>query len=103
MDGPSSSSGSEGREDRRVALSVDVKLRLSGDKPIPARLRDLSTSGFRTEFVAHLHMGDRVWLSLPGLAPLAASVTWSDGAATGCRFETPLHVAVFERIVADLS
>jgi hypothetical protein len=101
MDGPPfSTSGPDGRDERRVPLPIEVKLRLSGDRPIAATLRDLSVTGFRTEFVSHLHMGDRVWLSLPGLAPLAASVTWSDGVVTGCRFETPLHVAVFDRIVA---
>lgn len=102
MDGtPPYGSGADGRDERRVSLSIEVKLRLSGDKPVSTRLRDLSATGFRTEFVSHLHVGDRVWLSLPGLASLAASVTWSDGVVTGCRFETPLHIAVFEKIAAN--
>ena len=102
MNNQETSAGEQNRVTDRAAISADVKLRLTGSKPIDARLLDLSTSGFRTEFVSRLHIGDHLWLILPGLAPLFAKVAWSDGVVTGCHFEKPLHVAVFERIVDTL-
>ena len=92
--------GFTARSAERVALALDVKLRVQGGRPIDAKLLDLSMSGFPTEFLARFRPGDRVWLSLPGLSSLSAIVAWSDGVITGCRFETPLHIAVFDNIRA---
>ena len=84
----------------RVPMMLDVKLRVSGGKPIDARLIDLSITGFRIQFIARLHPGDRIWLGLPTLSSLPAFVAWSDGLVTGCRFENPLYAGVFDRICA---
>ncbi len=44
--------------------------------------------------------GTQVFLTLPGLSAMPARVMWSRDNALGCRFETPIHPAVFERVVA---
>ncbi|WP_136161937.1 PilZ domain-containing protein [Sphingomonas flavalba] len=102
MDNGNDTANTQNRVTDRATVSADVKLRLAGGKPIDVRLIDLSTSGFRTEFVSRLHTGDHLWLILPGLAPLFAKVAWSDGVVTGCHFEKPIHIAVFDRIVETL-
>ena len=65
-----------------------------------ANVADLSESGFRVESHYAIPMGAQVWLTLPGLAAVPAIVAWSSGHSLGCRFETPLHPAVLDRVIA---
>lgn len=46
----------------------------------------------------HLLRGQRIWLTLPELRPLIATVVWTSGAKVGCRFDVPLHEAVLHRL-----
>ena len=61
---------------------------------------DLSLSGFRAESSVALRLGAPVWLTLPGLAALEASVAWRDRYRYGCAFTLPLSAALIDRIVA---
>lgn len=68
----------------------------SSDKVI---LRDLSAHGFRTDWPYVLQKGDRVWLKIPGLEALLATVVWDVNYKIGCKFDTPLHPAILAKII----
>lgn len=91
--------GKEARSDERAYIQVrNARLRQLGAQSIVADIRDLSRTGFRAEWPHGKHVGDKVWLTLPTLSPLAASVVWTSGFEIGCKFETPMHPAIFERV-----
>ena len=90
---------------KRLAPRVKVNLgganlREPGARRAPAVVQDLSTHGFRTDWPYKLEVGDLVWLTLPGLEARAATVAWVNGFEVGCKFETPLHPAVFDGVIA---
>ncbi|WP_239017866.1 PilZ domain-containing protein [Sphingomonas aracearum] len=90
--------------DARSALRKPVRLRAqlreSGAGRFAIEVLDLSPTGFRAEASFVLNPGDRVWISLPGLAGLEATVAWRRGTMIGAAFFAPLHPAVFDHITA---
>lgn len=88
------------RAAERVHLTLTAGLRKQGESRFDARIADLSTVGFRVESHYAMPSGTQVFLTLPGLSAIPARVIWSRDNSLGCRFETPIHPAVFERVVA---
>ena len=90
----------DARRAERLAVHLDARMRRREGKAATVTLLDLSTLGFRAEsWIAH-PIGKQLWLTLPGLESVLATVMWSDGVQIGCAFERPLHPAVVERFVA---
>jgi hypothetical protein len=91
----------EHRKEPRVDLCVDgPTLREAGGTAAPVRLLDLSRHGFRTEWPYRLERGRRIWLKIPGLEAMPATVAWEANYTVGCKFDAPLHAAVLARIVS---
>lgn len=88
------------RAAERIHLTITAGLRRQGESRFDAKIADLSTVGFRVESHYAMPAGTQVFLTLPGLAAIPARVVWSRENSLGCRFETPIHPAVFERVVA---
>ena len=84
----------------RKSVSISATLRRQGESKFQANIADLSESGFRVESHYAIPMGAQVWLTLPTLAAIPAIVAWSSGHSLGCRFESPLHPAVLDRVIA---
>ena len=87
------------RKSERIAVEVGAGLRQRGASGVSVRVLDLSPEGFRVSTHLELANGSDVWLRLPGLEPLHATVAWSQGHYIGCAFERPLHPAVVDMIV----
>ena len=87
------------RKSERIAVEVGAGLRQRGASGVSVRVLDLSAEGFRASTHLELNNGVDVWLRLPGLEPLHATVAWSAGHFIGCAFERPLHPAVVDMIV----
>lgn len=87
------------RKSPRVNVEVAAGLRQRGASGVSVRVLDLSPEGFRASTHLELSKGSEVWLRLPGLEPLHATVAWSTGHFVGCAFERPLHPAVVAMIV----
>ena len=67
-----------------------VTARSRRKEPMTATLCDVSTYGCRlVSQTAHLP-GERLWLSLNGGLPMAATVIWCEGGRIGCRFDESL-------------
>ncbi|MCM8731200.1 pilus assembly protein PilZ [Hephaestia sp. GCM10023244] len=95
--------GSDGSGDNRHALRKPVRLKAQlrdrGTTRFEIDILDLSTTGFRAETSFTLWPDHIVWLTLPGLSSLEATVAWRDGLHYGCAFTNPLHPAVFDHLV----
>ena len=88
------------RRATRKPVAIRATLRRQGESKFNANVADLSESGFRVESHYLIPTGAQVWLTLPGLAAIPATVAWSSGHSLGCRFDTPLHPAVLDRVIA---
>ena len=85
----------------RTAVKLVGKLRERGHTALEVEVHDLSERGFQVDSVYRMHPDTMVWLQVAGLAPLAARVRWFRQHRVGCMFEEPLHVAVYDRIIAS--
>jgi hypothetical protein len=90
-----------GRQAERADVHLCATLRRREGKPARVDILDLSTHGFRAETTGNFHAGNQVWLKLPGLEAILATVAWADHIQIGCSFEKPLHPAVHARIVSQ--
>lgn len=89
----------ETRRSTRISVSFsDVRLRQMGGHSAPTELCDLSNTGFCAQWPSDLRAGQKIWLTLPELRPLMATVIWNSGTKVGCQFEVPLHAAVLYRL-----
>lgn len=89
----------EGRRAERLGVQMLAALRASGSTKFSVDVIDMSLVGFRFDSAAHLNIGDRVWLTVPGMAGLESVVVWRDRHHYGCGFASPLHNAVFDHII----
>lgn len=81
-----------------VTLLCEVR---QGTRPWQmARLDDISQAGFRIAWLPNAREDAPLRIRMPGLQVLTARIRWRDGNAVGCAFDAPLHIAVFEHIVA---
>jgi hypothetical protein len=88
----------ERRTDRRQ-FDVAVKFR-SGTRRATVKANDISQFGARISGVFLVHVGDRMFLTLPGIAPIEARVAWVAEFEFGCEFVAPLHQAILDAIIA---
>jgi hypothetical protein len=89
-----------GRE--RVAVTMSARLRDRASNKYDVHLLDLSVTGFRAEAHASLDKDMIVWLTIPGMQGLEATVAWRRRDVIGCRFTQPLYPAVLEHVVRTL-
>lgn len=89
---------SSGRRQERHSIEGDVRLRQRGGTRYPAAVKDVSTGGCRVELAQVMNVGDLMFISLPGIETLQATVRWTDGWVAGVQFETPLHPSVLDMV-----
>lgn len=89
----------DNRATLRKAVRLDARVRDRGASRFSIRILDLSMTGFRAETAFTLRAGSLVWITLPGLQGLEATIAWQQGEHVGGAFRQPLHAAVFEHIV----
>lgn len=89
----------DNRATLRKAVKLDARVRDRTQSRFAIRILDLSMTGFRGETAFTLRPGSTVWITLPGLQGLEATIAWQRGEQVGAAFRQPLHPAVFEHIV----
>jgi len=67
-------------------------------KALPAILCEISTYGCRVVSAARHPPGERLWLTLDGGLPFAATVIWCADGRIGCRFDEPLPREVMRKL-----
>lgn len=83
----------------RQTVLLGVKLRRRGESWFRSRIVDMSLTGFRLQSSAKLIAGMDVWVMFPGFEGRKATVSWVRSHEAGCRFENPLHPAIFDHII----
>jgi hypothetical protein len=90
------------RREMRLANRLETRLSVQYRRftqRLPGIVLDLSCDGARLSSVERLRPGDKLWLTLPGLAPCLARVVWVNDSLAGCRLAAPLHPAVLKALV----
>ncbi|HEX8667236.1 MAG TPA: hypothetical protein VF727_02565 [Allosphingosinicella sp.] len=82
----------QGRKAERLALDQPTRLRPNGWSSCEARMRDLSSLGFRARCDVRLQRGGCVWLDLPGIGEVEAQVEWQRAGEFGARFLSPIDL-----------
>ena len=88
------------RRSPRAPVSLDARLGKGGFGRTLCKVIDLSPLGARLQTYSALRRGATIWLTLPGLAPVAADVVWSDDFVAGCQFHAPLTPDQFDALIA---
>jgi hypothetical protein len=94
---------SEARRARRIELAFRASIREPGTTRFEISIKDISVTGFRFASSFSLRPGAKVWLTIPGLAPLEASVVWARNFTYGCAFFQPLHAAVLDHVTKQIA
>lgn len=92
--------GLDNRRAGRTAVAMTADLRNSIHPYHPVVIEDLSVHGVRLSTWAKHDPEDRALIRLPSLQGVPARMVWSDDHHFGFRFETPLHPAVLDMLVA---
>lgn len=82
----------------RINFKALVKFR-AGSRRAEVRVHDVSTEGIRMSVIHSLKVGDRLFVTLPGIESMEAEVAWEKEFELGCRFIKPLHPAVLGMLV----
>lgn len=86
------------RRSPRAPMSLDAQLGQGGLARALCKVVDLSRHGARLQTYSAMKRGSLIWLTLPGLPPIAAEVMWADDFAAGCQFRTPLDPEQFDAL-----
>jgi hypothetical protein len=78
------------REQPRVTCQIGVEVRDGTSSWQRALLCDVSVTGFLLTLPAGELRKENLWLRMPGMEPLAATVRWRKGTLCGCQFFYPL-------------
>ncbi len=78
------------RRQPRAPVSLDARLGRGGLDRTLCKVTDLSTHGARIHSYSALKQGTMIWLTLPLLGQVAATVMWADDFQAGCQFAEPL-------------
>lgn len=94
----------DGRKAERRIVNLAAALREDGARKTQVVVLDISVGGFRAESSEPMEEGSEVWLKLEGCEAKRSRVVWvkgkDNGCDIGCEFETPLHQAELDLIVA---
>lgn len=91
--------------EHRRTIRLDVKFSACLREPGSAQkfdvdVIDLSMTGFRFETSFTIRPGSKVFVTIPGMSALEATVAWGRGFVYGAQFNQPLYPGVFDLIAA---
>ena len=84
------------RSHPRLPVAMTCQLRIGSGPWRPASMVDLSRTGFRIAWLPSGAVGRSLWVRIPGLEAMPATIRWRDLGGVGCQFERPLGVEVTE-------
>lgn len=83
----------------RSKLGLDAEL--DGSHRTLCRVSDISVSGARLQTYSGLKVGSVIWLTLPLVGRVSATVKWADEYNSGCQFAAPLRNDVLAALLAE--
>ncbi|MEG3122558.1 PilZ domain-containing protein [Sphingomonas sp. GB1N7] len=88
------------RSATRTAVSLNARVGRGGFYRTLCKVTDLTIHGARLQTYSAMRKGDTIWLTLPLVGQVAATVMWADDFEAGCRFGHPLDMHAFEELTA---
>jgi hypothetical protein len=91
------------RDGKRLPTQISATMRRRGHNKFVVLVGDLSTHGCKVEFADRPEVGDQVRMRFTGLEPVEGHIQWVAGNEAGIRFERPIHPAVLELLIQQLT
>ena len=92
----------EVRRAERVPLNCEAEFRRHADARYSVELLDFSPEGCCIQPPVRVQPGESVWLRIPGMETIHASVAWTEEWKAGLKFDRPFHPAVFDSVAKRL-
>lgn len=81
----------------RSALGLNAEI--YGARRTLCRVSDISLSGARLRTYSGLKVGSVIWLTLPVVGRVSATVKWADEYNSGCQFAKPLSSETLDSLL----
>ncbi|MDO7842696.1 PilZ domain-containing protein [Sphingomonas immobilis] len=81
----------------RAPVSLDARIGRGGLDRTLCRVTDISLHGARLHTYSPLEEGAMIWLTLPQLGQVCATIMWADDFVAGCVFHAPLDDELFAK------
>ena len=86
------------RRSARSTIALDAEL--DGSRRTLCRVADISIGGVRLRTYSALKVGAKIWLTLPLIGRVSATVKWADDYNAGCQFDAQVNSDVIEALLA---
>ena len=96
---PESSRSGWDRDKIRCEITLNCEVRVGSGSWAKIDLINLTHRGFQMDWLPNCRPGSKVWMRLPGLQALSATIRWQNITGIGCEFAAPLYEPVFEHLV----
>jgi len=87
------------RRSPRAPVSLDARVGRGGYDRALCKVTDISLHGARLQTYSALKKGSMIWLTLPRLGQVAATIVWADDFEAGCQFYESLNDQAFATLV----
>lgn len=93
---------SEHRRAEREVIESEIFIQQSGNKLSRVTLSNISASGFRMTSKRNLDPLQPIFIRIPGIQSLSATIRWEGFKDYGCQFSQTLTPKVFDRLLSKL-
>lgn len=83
------------RRSPRARISLNAKLGGSGLNRALCKVTNVSLHGAKLHTYSPLEKGAKIWLTLPRIGQVVATIVWADDFEAGCQFQDPLDDTTF--------
>jgi len=87
------------RRSPRAPVSLDGRVGRGGLDRALCKVTDISLHGARIHTYSGLRKGSMIWLTLPRLGQIAATIMWAEDFVAGCQFQHPLDDDAFATLL----
>lgn len=89
------------RSAEREAVAFDAGIARDGLDRTLCKVTDISLSGARLHTYSPMTKGAVIWLTLPNLGAIRATVMWADDYVAGCQFHEMLDDVTFKALMKE--
>jgi len=84
----------------RREMEINAQAKQTDIEAVAISIHDISETGFSFTSLTEFNIEKKLMLKITGFEALQAAFVWKDDDQYGCRFNRPLHSAIFEHIAS---
>jgi hypothetical protein len=88
----------ERRRSTRSPIALEARMGRGGLERALCKVTDVSLHGAKIHTYSPMQKGANIWLTLPRIGQIIATIIWADEYEAGCQFREPLDDMAFERL-----